>query len=259
MKRLLPALLLLLITACTTTVTGAPTAPPGPLPDDQLVFRVSYGPGYSPEIVYLTTGPALSIYGDGRVMVTLADYPTIPQLEVGQLTPEEVAAFAHDARESGLFESGVQYGDAQVTDMGNTVVLLDDGVAADQLSVYALSMDSGLPSAQVKSREALRDLISTAFKLTDTTPATPDRIQVKSAGGTGAGEATVEWPGPAPAEFLAPSNATMADQCGVLEGAAAADVYEPAVTNDHQLWIVDGGVMLLAARPLLPDEQGCQD
>lgn len=250
--------MLLLATACSSTVTGKPTAPPAPLPDDMLVLRITYGPGLAPELIYLTMGPALSIYGDGRVMSTVSDYPTIPRLEVGQLGPSEVAAFAADTSDTGLIDSSLDYGDPMVTDAGSTGVLLNDGEEQQEVSVYALGLDSGLSPAQRSRRAKLQELIDKAWELTTTSPATPERIRVMSAPTASYDRADMTWPGPAPSTFMTDAQSSFAEQCGVLEGEAAATVYDAALANDEQLWLVDGQTALLAVRPLLPDETGCE-
>ncbi|WP_106847776.1 hypothetical protein [Blastococcus sp. Marseille-P5729] len=256
MRRLIIAVLLLLTTAC-GTIAGKPTAAPEALPDDLLVFRVSYGPGLAMEVEYLTAGPALSIYGDGRVMVTLKEYPTIPQLEVGQISPVRVAKFVAQVSDTGLVDDSVDYGDPMVTDAGSTGVLLNDGVQEQQISVYALSTDSGLSQAQSSRRSELQDLIDEAWDLTTTAQATPERIQVMSTSAASYDRAGATWPGPAPSTFMTDSDHYFADQCGVLKGESAAMVYDAAVANDGQLWSVDGETIMLAVRPLLPDETGC--
>lgn len=258
-RRLIIAILLLFTAACSGAITGKPTppSPPDPLPGDLLVFRVTYSPGLSPQLYYLTRGPALSIYGDGRVMTTLIDYPTIPQLEVGHLAPVDVARFVADARATTLMDPGTDYGEPEVTDLAGTSVLLNDGEQEYEVSVYALGVTSGLSYRQRERRQQLQEIVDEAFALATTSPATPERIQVMSGNASGY-EADAPWPGPEPSTFMTDSSAPTAKQCGVLEGATAAAVYDAAVAKGDQLWLVNGAPALLVVRPLLPDESGCE-
>jgi hypothetical protein len=63
--------------------------------------------------------------------------------------------------------------------------------------------------------------------------------------------ATIDWPGPAPADFLAGrSEVYGVDRCGVLRGPDARRVYAAALTNPGARWTVDDATRVLVVNPL---------
>lgn len=256
MRRIVGAALLMLTAGCTTAVDGTPTAPPKPLPGDQIVLQVAYAPGYAPEVMYLTMGPALTVYGDGRVVDTGRNKAAIPEYHVGKADPATIATLAAEVRSSGLLEDEAAFGSLLVTDLGTTIVHLHDAAGELELQVYGLEMDAGLPLSQVRKRDALRELIDDWWTLTTLSPADPERVQVMSTSYPQGAQGTTAWPGPPPDSFMAPID-SYADRCGVLEGATAAAVHEAAVGNPDQAWLVDGQSQVLGVRPLVPGEKGC--
>ncbi|WP_207842634.1 hypothetical protein [Williamsia soli] len=246
------------LTGCSSSSPGAPTAEPAPLPPDQIVFTVSSGPGYSPTIMFPLQSPAIAIYGDGRIlqMGPRENYDLPGDYSVTTVDPAAVARFVGDAEAGGLISESTDAGHPQITDHGNTTFTLHGEGEQSTLSVYAYSsdFDGGLTDDQKMVRARLRDLVDGARSLADGHPSTdfiPEQVGVFELDTGGDPPATTRWPGPAPAGFLTGrSKIYGVERCGVLRGPDAAQVYWAALTNRGADWLIDGATRILVVNPL---------
>lgn len=238
------------------SATGG-SAPPDPLPGDQVVFAVGSGGGMAPAVSQALASPSLLIYGDGR-MLTRVNSPAIHSVparyDISRLDPLTVASFVASAE--ATVRPGTDFGTPGVTDVGTTTVRLNGGHGVQQVDVYAFdeTFEDGLSAAQRTARAALRGLIDRAAGLAGGAPHapySPDRVMVYELDPRStAAPATVGWPGPPPAAFLTASNRWQWIACGELMADPAAVVYSAALNNPGALWLVDGATRVLAVNPL---------
>jgi hypothetical protein len=139
---------------------------PHPTGPNELVLRVETGGGFVPVEYSLTALPEISIYGDGRVIVTgpvIAIYPgpALPNLQTAVVSEQTLQAILDAAKEAGLFQNGVDYGRPNITDVGTTKFTINADNATFITDVYALGMEegtSGLSMEQQQRRAALDEL-----------------------------------------------------------------------------------------------------
>ena len=238
------------------SATGG-SAPPAPLPGDQVVFAVGSGGGMAPAVSYALASPSLLIYGDGRMLTkvnSLAIQAVPPRYEIARLDPLTVASFVASAE--ATVRPGTDFGTPGVTDVGTTTVTLNGVHGMQQVDVYAFdaTFEDGLSTAQRTARAALRGLIDRAATLAvgaPRAPYSPDRVMVYELDPRSTTEtATVGWPGPPPAAFLAASTRWRWIACGELMADPAEVVYSAALNNPGALWLVDGATRILAVNPL---------
>lgn len=251
-----------------TAMTGcgggtAPTA--GALPADQMVFMVMSSGGMTPAVVSSLQSPALAVYGDGRVL-TRVEAPALQlvpsRYEVSDVGAAAVRDFVTAAAAGGLINAGTDFGSPRVTDLATTTVMLHGDSGAAEVRVYALNerFEEDLTPANRDARARLRALIDQANALAAgaaRVPYVPDRVVVNEpAPGRNQEPATLPWPGPPPASFLAPTNTGRLAACGELTGADARTVYQAALDNPGARWLVDGTTRVLGVSAV-PLPGGC--
>ena len=96
-SRMITVVVIMMLTGCDLEVLGMPKSTPLPLPADQVVFEVEAYGGLVPPIVTAFSGPALVVYGDGRVIQfgdekRPSDSP--PAYVITTVSPIVVAEFA---------------------------------------------------------------------------------------------------------------------------------------------------------------------
>lgn len=134
---------------------------------DDLVFRVGFGGGLVPIETIFTNLPMLSVYGDGRVITqgpvpAIYPGPALPNLQVAKLSPTGMQRLLAAARDAGLFEMGVDYGQPAVADGSTTTITIAVDGKVFETSIYFLAAenasDGALSDAQVKRRMRVVDL-----------------------------------------------------------------------------------------------------
>lgn len=246
------------------------------VPDDgSLVLQVAYTGGFVPPRYAAARLPLVSVYADGRVItegpvIAIHPGPALPNLQVGQVSPERVEDLVQLALDAGVGRDG-DYGTPAVTDAPSTriTVITADGTQTSE--VYGLMEgpalegdDRGLTDRQTAARASLTELVEelTAAGGTATEPYVPDAVAAvvdytPPAGGTPDDVAT--WPGPPlPGDALRTGTDL---RCVTAEGESADAVLEAAAdATVETVWQnPDGGRWALSLRPLLPHETGCAD
>lgn len=256
----------------TPTEPGPTPTAPGPLelPADQVVWQDSSGGGMVPPSPVAPHLAAVTIYGDGRAFRTAAPskrshLDPVP-IEVGTVSPGDLAALVDAAEASGLFASDdTDFGDPMVTDAGSQVVRFHGGGDVVEVHAYAFEddFDGGLTDAQRDRREALRELLEQAERSVDDLEAyEPDRVAVAEVDGRsygGSNDRPRTWPGPSVDTVLEPTDRYGASGCGELEGAAATAVWAAALDDPGTTWSVDGERRELVVAALLPGQEPCAD
>jgi hypothetical protein len=248
-------------------------------PDDAVVFRMEHTGGFVTPAMVATRLPAVSVYGDGRVITqgptTLVfPGPALPNLQVGTISSAEIENLIVQARAVGV-GSASDLGTPSVTDMPTTrfTVLGDKGV--ETLEAYALTdaiADSSLTADQRAAREKLREfaesLTSDSGPLgpvanAESQPYTPTAIAAVAepwvAGGDVGEQPELAWPGPElPGAPL--GNADLGLGCVTLTGDEASKLLTAAAqANAATPWTSAGKRWTVTLRPLLPDETDCAD
>lgn len=253
----------------------APTAAVTPetpqAPAGQVLLQVDVAPGFVPYEYVLATRPFLTVYGDGRVIVTHSvkgwpDFVGQPvPLRLGQLDAATVRRLVEQWRSSGAFSvDKPNFGSPAVTDLPTTVLRMRDGSGhLVQRSIYALDTGFGaigLTSSQQRLRSETVHLISrTQVAVGRTTAYIPQRVSViqlhHPVPSSRAPHGTREWPGPALRAVLQPQ--TDGSPCATLRGSVALSVLRAAEDNPSLSWRDGQLVHRLVVRALLPREPGC--
>lgn len=251
-----------------TTTTSRPTAdPPG---DDEIVWQEFTRGGFVPSEFAAGQVPAVTIYADGRVILTSddadlgADRPA--GLEEAQIAEGDLDRFLAEAADSGLFEPDADFGDPMVTDQPSTSVTLRSGDAPRTVDVYALDFEldpsvGGVTADQSARRDRLKALLEQARDLAiDPQPYVPERVRatlITYASDVGSEPEAIDWPGPPLSAFPDPQSDGANSTCLVVEGPDAAAVSAAAAENPDRTWAIDGEVRQIVVAPLVPGQEGC--
>ncbi|WP_092377511.1 hypothetical protein [Micromonospora phaseoli] len=281
-------LLLLTSAACgqqaDDTGSGGSDSPERSYSADAVVFRMDYVGGFVTPAMLATRLPAISVYGDGRVItegpVTLSyPGPALPNLQVGTISATDLQELIKAARAAGV-GGPADLGTPPVADAASTrfTVLGDAGV--EQLEVYALAegaggapgpdADQGLTEEQRAARDKLRDFAESltaesgplAAAQADSQPYAPTAVAAVAepwvANAEAGEQAEVPWPGPAlPGTELSKD---LGLGCVTVTGDEAQELLTTAASATSVTpWASDGKRWTVTLRPLLPDETDCGD
>ena len=285
-RLLAAALLITLLTAC----AGRPSGSTGPInhpSGNSLVFRIEYSGGFVAPAFLLTSFPAFTLTGDGRVIVPgpqidLFPGAALPEVNMRRLTEAGIQAVLNEVARTGLFGSSVEFRGAQnvVADASDTVFTLHADGRDVKVTVYALGIIEpggnfpGISAAELAAHQALTQLSDHLTTLDTWLPAgawaepawrpyKPDalRVLVRNADadppdGSGIGGQLLDWPAASdPATFGDPN--PLGDQrCAVVTGQQAQQWYA-ALTGANQLtrFVKDGHRYEVVVRLQLPDEK----
>lgn len=266
-----------------TGSTGGSGGIDHPTGADELVLRIFTGGGFVPVEYNLRALPGISIYGDGRMIVTgpvieIYPGPALPNLQVTRLSEEAVQAILERASEAGLLGEDATYDYPCVADLPTTTFTVVAEGQTHTLSAYALGVEGdmgadtcGLKQTDVEARAALAefqaDLGNLASWLPEGSMGTEEpyepsemRVYVTTYRGDPALEQTpVEWPLATPLSEFGEVDANLADvRCGVVGGDDLATLLpEAQAANQLTPWTSEGEDHGLIFRPLLPDEHTC--
>lgn len=238
-----------------------------------------------------------SVYADGRVVRQIEQFttpveqlPALPQVVQRDLTPAGLKALVQRARDAGVGD-GADLGEPMVSDVTTTRFVLSTDEGAVWSDAYALRFSAGLdgvvgepapsPSISVGSGQGdgtlTQEQADARYKLLDLAAALDDLPAALGAEQVGAqvpyqfdalavdmapnsADPALEalpWPGPTLPGQDAKINGT---SCIVVRGADLPAVLEAAGQARLQTPWSDGGrTWDLRFRPLLPDENSCQD
>jgi len=255
-----------------------------------LVVRVASGGGLVRPETGLGEVPELSVYGDGRAIVTgpvieIYPPPALPNLLESSLTEAELQALLHPA-DAGLLDREVDTGRPGVTDQPVTTITVDADGEEHVTEVYALGFDGpGFTEQQQEARERINAFVAKAHEKTNglgvadpdtgstSRPYALETLAVFTAGFERAAPngacppetlcATqpvfFEWP----LEDLATAGVAIdvpGYRCVVVAGGDAPTVLGAARSaNALTPWTSGGVSYALVFRPLLPDESSCAE
>jgi hypothetical protein len=278
--------LLMLVSACAQPAADAAPAAPPPAAEalgaDEVALRVTHAGGFVAPQSIPSRVPALSIYGDGRVITegpvpAIYPGPALPNLQQSRISTADVDALVSRAVKAGV-GAGTDLGQPGVADAATTRFVVNTEAGLKRTDAYALEMpdDGGmLTDAQKAARKKLSDLLAALQDL----PKTLGQGAVTEEGGyqakVVAGIATpytqqpenvveidppapVVWPGPAlPGARL---NQAVEVGCVAATGDQGRAVLAAAgKANAMTPWSSAGKKWSVLLRPLLPDESGCAD
>ena len=281
LRAVLGSVLLVFVIGCGVT---QPEESPGPgqaqRPTDagELVLRVETRGGLQPPLERERQLPAISIYGDGGVLMpgpvdAMFPGPAGYELDAFRIEADLLDEIVAAALAMGLHGEDrhlAQEGPAFVADAGATTVTLvtDDGPHVTTADALFETADTDTPA-----RTQLRDLVERLYALrpTDAAPARyePDAYRVYVAapdpgfGPDPAGTEPVFWPFPEPlgdwGEPLPADGLSVDVRCEVITAAGLADAFEVLRAARSTTIVMDpvGDQAIIAYRPLLPDEEGC--
>jgi hypothetical protein len=250
---------------------------PGPAfgPDD-LVLQVAYVGGFR-GMAGADDIPALSIYGDGRVItlgpqIDIYPPPALPNVQVARISQADLDRLWNAAKQAKVGQK-LDFGRPNVADAPSTRFRLRTESGLETTEVYALresGPDSGLTADQKANRDRLAGLLDALSDLRKTlgkdalSPEKPYAASAVaglarnwSADPSAPNQQEVAWPGPTlPGPPMSDSTygcvtATGSDSQAVVSAAAKATAVTP--------WTSGGKKWLVQIRPLLPHETDCAD
>jgi hypothetical protein len=249
---------------------------------DDLVLRLRYVGGFAPASSHLVDLPAVSVYGDGTVIVpgpVLAIYPgpALPNLQRATITPAGMQILLEAARDAGLLGRDVHYDLEGIMDASSAEFTLNAEGGVHTVSAYALMEGTETPqgpdAAVTEARSRLATLQTqlgnldallggelgpwSAYQAESVQllvgPGAPDD-------GQGLTQQPVAWPLSTPlATFGEALPDLLAGQrCGVVSG-DDVDALMPLLEAANSLspWTDGDASYGIIVRPLLPAEEGC--
>jgi hypothetical protein len=251
----------LTLAACSVAGSG-PSGSSGPVGISyptgagDLVLRLRYVGGFVAPSAHLVDLPAISVYGDGTVIlpgpqIAIFPGPALPNLQRATITPAGMQILLEAARDAGLLGPDAHYDLGGIMDASSAEFTLNAEGAVHTISAYALMESSGSPQGQDPAIAEARSKLA-RFQLLVSAGA-PDN--------QGLAQRPIAWPLSTP---LATFGKALPDlfqgqRCGVVDG-ADMDLLMPLLQDANALtpWTDDGVAYGLLVRPLLPGEAGCQ-
>jgi hypothetical protein len=225
--------------------------PEPPRDPDAVALRIRFvsgmgeGPGMPRPV------PAVTVYGDGRIITEGYDLSTTPGRSVvrdARLTREAYRQAYRDARVAGLATSRTYESDAQIVDGGLTVVELRSGGRLHETTLHAgaIGPRPWLIDRLVKGLRKVRrsDLVRPAVEYRPARMAITAWRPEKTSYGTIKEERP--WP-------LRP----LTEGCAVLTGTEAREALRLAASAESVGWHSGPHVYLVRFLPLLPEERTC--
>ncbi len=156
------------------TAVGSEDSVTHPTGAKELVLQVFAHDGFVPVSYNLTQLPEFSLYGDGTVVVNgpvIEIYPgaALPNLQTVTISEEAVQAILSAAREAGLLNNDVDYGQPGITDMPMTSIVVNADKTTYRSDIYALGMESGAGGLTMEQQQARAAINSLAGKLVELT------------------------------------------------------------------------------------------
>jgi hypothetical protein len=150
-----------------TSSTGPGGSIAHPTGANEVVLQVTVGGGFVPVEYNLTLVPQFSLYGDGTVIVAgpvpaIYPGPALPNLQTTVISEEATQVILSAAKEAGLFDPTVDYGQPGITDVATTTIVINADGTTYRSDIYALGMESGaggLTLEQQQARAAVNDLV----------------------------------------------------------------------------------------------------
>lgn len=247
-----------------------------------LVLRLRYVGGFAPQSARFLDIPAISVYGDGTVIVPgpqilIYPGPALPNLQQATITPAGMQTLLEAAREAGLFGPDAHYDLGGIMDASSAEFILVAEGRTHTISAYALMEGGGTPPdsdpAVVEARTKLarfqeqlgylKGLLGAdlgtwsaydaeALQLL-VTPGAPVNDQ-------GLVQEPIAWPLATPLVAFGTSLTDLMEgqRCGVVGGADVQTLL-PLLQEANWLtpWTSEDAAFGIAVRPLLPGEEGC--
>lgn len=239
-----------------------------------VVLRVTYGGGLPPPAYMPDELPAITLYGNGRVLTidptTTSDL--MPGLLETQLTEDQVQEILHDAETACLTTSEARLDLPGVYDVGGASIRVDTGGSSRTTFAMGLGwdqMDATVPEAQTAHRDALLGVVNSLQSVVEDAgggPVAAQRLGVffQEADGPESQSdwPTATWPLSEPlADFgTASPDAYPEVSCAVADGEDAASilaVVDGMPSSQLPYWQDGEHWYRVDLRPMLPDETDC--
>jgi hypothetical protein len=289
-RSLLASLIVLSVAACSAAggaSSGASNASdlPGiahPTGPGDLVLRLRHVGGFAPASFHFTQTPAITVYGDGTVIVpgpvpAIYPGPAMPNLQRATISPAGIQKLLEAAREAGLLGPDAHYDLGGIMDASTAEFTVNGGGGVHTVSAYALmegmQVPQGTDPAVVAARAKLATFQSMLGNLegllgTDIGPWTSYEaaaVQLLVTNGApqddqGLGQEPIAWPLDTPLGGFGETHPDLfqGERCGVVTG-DDLEALRPLLAQANSLtpWTDDDAAFGIGIRPLLPDETGC--
>lgn len=244
----------------------------------ELVLRVEHVGGFLPVELTVSSLPAVSIYGDGRMIVQgpvieIYPGPALPNLQVTRLSEDGLLAILDAARDAGLLRGNATYGYPCVADAATTRFTVTAEGRTSVVEAYALGLEAGdcRGDVDIEARAKLLEFQTDLGDLRGWLPQgsvgqeeaySPAEMRVYVQPYRGAEDLPqprVDWPlvQPLPG-FGEPIETVPEIRCGVVAGDDFSSLLREARrANQLTPWMSGGEEFGLIFRPLLPDEHTC--
>ncbi len=249
---------------------------------NDLVLRMATGGGLVPIEFNLKALPAISLFGDGRLIVEgpvieIYPGPAMPNLQVSRLTEEAIQAILAEAEKAGLLGQDASYDYPCVADLPTTTFTIAADETTHTVAAYALGFEQGTTGScggaavDVVARAKLLEFSNKLGDLRSWLPEgsisaeeqyspTEMRVYVRPyQGDPELEQQPTAWPLEGLLSSFGEPDANL-DQarCGVVSGPDIETLLPNAyAANELTPWTSDGHDFGLFFRPLLPDEHTC--
>jgi len=268
-----------------TTRTPGPSAAIAHLSGaTDLVLRIDTGGGLVPVGYFLTHLPAVSVYGDGRVItqgpqIEIYPGPALPNLLVSRVSEAGLQAILGAARDAGLLGPDASYPYPGIMDAPTTTFVVGADGATHTTSAYALGIGQDAVGITPQEAAARARLAAFSGQLSDLpgwlgsdvvaaeAPFAFDAIRMlvtpgePTATDAGITPSVVDWPLAQPLDTSGiplEGVGQPGTRCVIVTGDDLATV-RPILDAADQLTYLRsaGSTWAMSLRPLLPDEVGC--
>ena len=285
------SLVAVIAAACTGIGAGggsSPSEPPAPTGivyptgASDLVLRLRYVGGFIAPAAHLLSLPAISVYGDGTVIVpgpqvALYPGPALPNLQRATITPAGMQKLLEAAKAAGLFGPDARYDLGGIMDAGTAEFTVNADGRIHTVSAYALMEGGGSAPGMDPATAAARGKLA-IFQAELGNPTTAlgpeigewsayqaDAIQVLVTpggpdDGQGLSQNPIAWPLSTPLATFGDVSPMVGavSRCGAVTGSDLATLlplFEDA--NTLAPWTDGDAAFGLLLRPLLPGEAAC--
>jgi hypothetical protein len=239
---------------------------------DQLILRIDTDGGLVAPGFNLSHLPELSLYGDGRVFFRHSGTypaPLYPNLDVAQITPDEIQKVVAAADAAGLLGPDATFNLGGIMDAPTTTFTTTVAGKTHLVSAYALGMESAVETSDpaiLEARARLLDFDKAVSELTgllgrdvERTAYRPASMRLFVSPSTAQDTASEQRDWPLAADPQTGEDTRVSGiKCVLLTGDDLGTFLSAAEgATLGTVWKAPSGLYFVATRSLYPDDSGC--